>query len=148
MENKDIRKKSTWESHAGADEVAQKMNVSKQEAYRLIREWNEVLEKCGCPVKKGRVDRTFFLYKLHGDVVRDCQRIDFVTCLANSDGEGLPGTEQTVTVLFNQKVISETEVKQLIRAGRHEYDSRVIITTPEAADSFCMGKKPRKGGVV
>ena len=129
------------------DEVAEKMNVSTQKAYALIRDWNRILEACGCQTVKGGVDRTFFLYKLHGDKAEDCQRIDVITSYTNSDGKRLPGTEQTVTVLYNKKVIEEAEVEELIRRQLYEYDNRLIVTTPEAADAFCNGKKPRTGGM-
>lgn len=131
--------------YVGVEEVMEKMGISKTAAYSKIREWNEVLQKCGCEVKHGKIDRTFFLYKVHGDKTKDCCRIDFVTGYANSDGVILPGTEQTVTVLYNSGVISEAEVRRIIKKHQYEYDSRIITTTPEAADAFCNGIVPGKG---
>lgn len=84
--------------------------------------------------------------KVERDMKESCRRIDFTTGYANSDGKMLPGMESEVTVLYNLHVISETEVEQLITTGRYEYDNRVIVTTPEAADAFCRGIIPQGKG--
>lgn len=68
--------------------------------------------------------------------MKNVMRIDFETGCANSDGELINGTERNVTVLFNQTVITSDEVRELIRSGMYEYDSRIIVTTPTQADNL------------
>lgn len=68
--------------------------------------------------------------------MNNVKRIDFETGCANSDGKIVKGTERNVTVLFNQTVITSDEVRELIRSGMYEYDSRVIVTTPTQADNL------------
>ena len=47
-------------------EVAQELGVSKSFAYQIMRQLNEELEKTGCIVIHGRIDRKFFHEKLYG----------------------------------------------------------------------------------
>ena len=68
--------------------------------------------------------------------MENVKRIDFETGCANSDGELVKGTERDVTVIFNKTVITVDEVRELIRSGMYEYDSRVIVTTPVQADNL------------
>ncbi len=48
------------------DEVAQKLEVSKSYAYRLMQEMNRELKSMGCITISGRIDRQFFYDKLYG----------------------------------------------------------------------------------
>ena len=48
------------------DEVAQKLEVSKSYAYRLMQEMNQELKSMGCITISGRIDRQFFYDKLYG----------------------------------------------------------------------------------
>lgn len=130
----------------GVEEVMEKMGVSRSVAYRHIKEWNKTLEKCGCEVKPGKIEQTFFLYKLNGDKTRNCHRINFVECYTDSDGKSIEGTERTLTILYNSEVITENEVRKLIKQQQFQWDNRVIATTPEAADAFCGGIVPGKEG--
>jgi hypothetical protein len=68
--------------------------------------------------------------------MNNVKRIDFETGCANSDGKLVKGTERTVTILFNQTVITSDEVRELIHSGEYEYDNRVIVTTPTQADNL------------
>ena len=68
--------------------------------------------------------------------MNNVMRIDFETGCANSDGELVKGTERDVCILYNKTVITEDEVTELIRSGRYEYDSRVVVTTPTKADNL------------
>ena len=68
--------------------------------------------------------------------MKNVMRIDFETCIANSDGEPVRGTERNVTILFNKTVITDDEVKGLIDSGMYEYDNRIIVTTPRQADNL------------
>ena len=68
--------------------------------------------------------------------MKNVMRIDFETCIANSDGEPVRGTERDVTVLFNRTVIADDEVQELINNGMYEYDNRIIVTTPTQADNL------------
>lgn len=49
-----------------ADEVAAVLDVSKPYAYKLIRQMNRELEKKGCLVIAGRVDRRYFYDNFYG----------------------------------------------------------------------------------
>lgn len=47
-------------------EVAQELGVSKSFAYQIMRQLNEELEKTGCIVIHGRIDRKFFHDRIYG----------------------------------------------------------------------------------
>jgi len=49
-----------------AEEVAQELEISKQYAYKLVREMNDELKKKGFITIAGRVSRRFFEEKLYG----------------------------------------------------------------------------------
>jgi hypothetical protein len=49
-----------------ASEVAKELGVSESYAYKLVRKLNKELEKTGCIVIAGRIDRKFFHEKLYG----------------------------------------------------------------------------------
>ena len=68
--------------------------------------------------------------------MKNVMRIDFTSGISNSDGELIKGTERGVTVLFNKTVITSDEVRELIRSGTYEHDSRVVVTTPTQADNL------------
>ena len=63
-------------------------------------------------------------------------RIEFETGCANSDGEIVKGTERDICILYNETVITEDEVRELIYSGKYEYDNRVIVTTPTQANNL------------
>lgn len=54
---------------------------------------------------------------------------EFTTCIANSDGEPIKGTEREHILLFNSSQISCEEVLQLIDNSKWEFDSRVVEVT-------------------
>lgn len=68
--------------------------------------------------------------------MRNVMRIDFEVGCCNSDGKLVPGTEHGVCVLYNNTIISEDEVQELIRSGMYEYDNRIVVTTPIQADNL------------
>lgn len=68
--------------------------------------------------------------------IKNIKRIDFETGCYTSDNELIPGTTRQECVLFNNAIISEKEVKDLIRSGKHEYDPRVIVTTQIQAQNL------------
>ena len=47
-----------------ADEIAATLLVSKQQAYKLIREWNKELKASGKLTLRGRVNREYFKQKI------------------------------------------------------------------------------------
>ena len=47
-------------------EVAQELGFSKSFAYQIMRQLNEELEKTGCIVIHGRIDRKFFHDRIYG----------------------------------------------------------------------------------
>lgn len=63
-------------------------------------------------------------------------RMEFQTGCATSDGEFIKGTERDVCILYNETVITEDEVAELILTGKYQYDSRVVVTTPIQADNL------------
>ena len=68
--------------------------------------------------------------------MKNVMRIDFETGCANSDGKLVKGTERNVSVLFNKTVITSDEVRELIRSGMYEYDSRIVVTSSTQADNL------------
>ena len=68
--------------------------------------------------------------------MKNVMRIDFKTAIANSDGKPVKGTERNVSVLFNKTVITSDEVRELIRSGMYEYDSRIVVTSSTQADNL------------
>lgn len=50
----------------GASEVAEKLEISKALAYRMIRDWNEELRQNGYTTVQGRVSREYFKEKIYG----------------------------------------------------------------------------------
>ncbi len=48
------------------DEVMEALEVSESYAYKLIRKLNKELEKTGCVVIPGRIDRKFFYEHFYG----------------------------------------------------------------------------------
>ena len=67
-------------------------------------------------------------------------RIDFEIGCANSDGEFVEGTKESVCVLYNKSVITYDEVCELIYSGEYEYDNRIVVTTTTRANNL-RGKK-------
>ena len=57
--------------------------------------------------------------------------IGWVSSIANSDGEPVPGTEYEHLVLFNKTQITEEQVGRLIDEDRWERDPRVLEVTRE-----------------
>ena len=49
-----------------AQEVAEKLGVSKASAYKMIHVWNEKLQKMGYTTVSGRVSRKYFLEQFYG----------------------------------------------------------------------------------
>lgn len=49
-----------------AEEVATELQISKRQAYRIIRDMNAELEKGGYIVIKGRVNRQYFSEQIYG----------------------------------------------------------------------------------
>ena len=48
------------------EEVAKELGISNSYAYKIIRKMNEKLEKTGCIVMQGRIDRKFFHEQFYG----------------------------------------------------------------------------------
>ena len=48
-----------------ASEVAAELGICTSSAYKLIQKLNEELEKTGCIVIQGRIDRKFFHEKIY-----------------------------------------------------------------------------------
>lgn len=68
--------------------------------------------------------------------MNNIKRIDFEFGCYDSDGKIIEGTEEWVSVLYNENVITEEEVKKLIFSEDYEFDTRVVITTVERADNL------------
>ena len=62
---------------------------------------------------------------------KNLMSITFVSGIANSDGELVPGTERETTLLFNKTQISEQEVSRLIDEARWQYNPRILEVTRE-----------------
>lgn len=62
-------------------------------------------------------------------VIKNLQTFEFVTCISDSDGQPVEGTQRGHTLLFNSSQISRDEVLQLVDTGRWEYDDRVVQVT-------------------
>lgn len=73
--------------------------------------------------------------------MENIRRHDFESYCCNSDGEPVIKTGD-VSVIYNTDVISEKEVDELIRTGMYEFDSRVVVTTPERADNMKGPTRP------
>ena len=69
------------------------------------------------------------------------QRIDFTTCAADSDGNLIEETEREISVIYNTQIISEKEVKKLIKNGMYEYNDKIITTIPKTADILKISKE-------
>lgn len=52
--------------------------------------------------------------------------ITFITRMADSDGEPIPGTERERNLIFNCTQISEDEVNTLIEDDAWELDDRIV----------------------
>ena len=52
--------------------------------------------------------------------------ITFITRMADSDGEPIPGTERERNLIFNRTQITEDEVQQLINDDAWELDDRIV----------------------
>lgn len=52
--------------------------------------------------------------------------ISFITRMADSDGEAIPGTEKERNLIFNITQISEEEVNTLIQDDAWEFDDRIV----------------------
>lgn len=52
--------------------------------------------------------------------------ITFITRIADSEGEPIPGTERERNLMFNCTHISEDEVHQLINDDAWELDDRIV----------------------
>lgn len=57
--------------------------------------------------------------------------IGWVSSIANSDGEPVPGTEREHLVLFNKTQITEEQVGRLIDEDRWKRDQRILEVTRE-----------------
>lgn len=57
--------------------------------------------------------------------------ISFMTSVADSDGEPVPGTEHEHILLFNKTQISEQEVGRLIDDDCWQYNPRILEVTRE-----------------
>ena len=68
--------------------------------------------------------------------LNNLKRIDFIQEFCTSDGKPIEGLVRPVTIIYNQTVISAEEVRELISTGKYEFSSRIVVTTPECADSL------------
>lgn len=68
--------------------------------------------------------------------MKNIMRIDFETGCYTSDDELVKGTEREVTILWNEAVIDDDEIIELINSGSYEYDDRIVVTTPTQADNL------------
>jgi len=50
----------------GAEDVAAELGISKSHAYKVIRQLNDELEKCGYIVLAGKIPRAFWEKKFYG----------------------------------------------------------------------------------
>lgn len=133
--------------YLSAQEVAERMKISEQRAYTCIRLWNRKLAEQGFHIRRGKIQKEYFeskFFRADRDG-QDCfKRIDFNTMLSDSDDEPITGTETHHTVLYNTNVISEDEVREIIRNGTFQWDNRIIHTQPDRADAFLKGIIPEK----
>lgn len=69
------------------------------------------------------------------------KRKDLEIYLHDSEGEKIEETGQNITIIYNDGIISEKEVEQLIKTDRYRYDDRVIIISPQQADNLIRNQK-------
>lgn len=133
------------------DDVMERRGITRQQAYALIREWNEDFSLAGIAIEKGKIDKKLFVYREFCEerlnALNRCKRIDFTEAACDSDGKAISGTERKLTCLYNETVISTRQVKTLINHGKADFDSRVIVVDRERADSLLeSGRKYRPHG--
>lgn len=69
------------------------------------------------------------------------KRKDLEIYLHDSEGEKIEETGQRITIIYNDGIISEKEVEQLIKTDRYRFDDRIIIVTPQQADNLIQEQK-------
>lgn len=70
----------------------------------------------------------------------EIRRIDVVQTKVNAFGVSVPGSETELALIFNEDVIHEELVHELIESGDYIDDDRIVITTPKRADLLLSGK--------
>lgn len=70
----------------------------------------------------------------------EIRRIDVVQTKVNAFGTSVPGSETELALIFNEDVIHEELVHELIESGDYIDDDRIVITTPKRADLLLSGK--------
>ena len=69
------------------------------------------------------------------------KRKDLEIYLHDSEGEKIEETGQRITIIYNDGIISEKEVEQLIKTDWYRYDDRVIIISTQQADNLIRNQK-------
>lgn len=92
------------------------------DAARAALDWLETLRQ-----RLEQANRTF----------SDIKLIETTSVMANSDGEPIKGTERPEVYAWNENVISEAAVTELLRTGAADYSNKVIkLTIEQAANLF------------
>ena len=69
------------------------------------------------------------------------KRIDIVvTNRKQVDNVIITNSETKLSLLYNEDIIHEELVHDLIESGDYRYDERIVITTPKRADLLLSGK--------
>lgn len=74
--------------------------------------------------------------------LNNIKRIDFELSYRKFNGNPVKGA-YTITLFWNESVISSDEVMRLIETDNYENDNRLIVTTPDRADAL-NGKYKKK----
>ena len=68
------------------------------------------------------------------------KRIDIVRTMIDFFGESVPGSATELSLLFNENIIHEDLVRELIENGEYMDDDRIVVTTVKKADLLFSGK--------
>lgn len=101
-------------------------NGMAHDAARAALDWLETLRQ-----RLEQANRTF----------SDIKLIEATAVMANSDGEPIRGTERPEIYAWNESVISEAAVTELLRTGAVDYSHKVVKLTPQQAANLFPGAK-------
>lgn len=59
--------------------------------------------------------------------------IEYQSCMGNSDGEPIEGTERTMYLVYNRSVISDEAAERVLDKGDPDLDPRVVVLWPSQA---------------
>lgn len=105
------------------DELAAfQINCEQRNCCRKALDWLQTL--------KARLEKA-------NDNMQSIKGIELVACCSDANGNPVPYTTHTEVLMFNAKTISESEIEELIRSDRVDFDPRVVMMQQsQAANLF------------